>query len=38
MLERVWRKWKLPVGGNVNWYSPYEEQYEVFFQKLKIEL
>ena len=29
MLERVWREGNSPniVGGNVNWYSHYGEQY-----------
>ena len=27
MLERVWREGNTPVGGNVNWYSCYGEQY-----------
>ena len=26
------------VGGNVNWYNHYGEQYGKFLQKLKIEL
>ena len=26
------------VGGNVNWYSHYEEQYRASLKKLKIEL
>ena len=32
MLERVWRKgnpFTFPVGGNVNWYSHYENSMEV---------
>ena len=36
MLERVWRKRN--VGGNVNWYSHYGEQYGSSLQKIKIEL
>jgi len=29
MLEKVWRKKKpsYSIGGNVNWYSHYGEQY-----------
>ena len=32
------RKTAYIVGGNVNWYCKYREQYEVFSKKLKIEL
>ena len=26
------------VGGNINWYSHYEKQYEISLKKLKIDL
>ena len=39
MLERVCGEGNHPtLGGNVNWYSHYGEQYEGVFKKLKIEL
>ena len=41
MLERVWRKGNQPsytVGGNVNCYNHYGEQYGGSLKKLKIEL
>ena len=39
MLERVCGEGNHPtLGGNVNWYSHYGEQYGGVFKKLKIEL
>ena len=40
MLKRVWRKREhfCTLGGNVNWYSHYREQYGGSLKKLKIEL
>ena len=35
MMEKVWKKENPPytVGGNVNWYSHYGEQYESSLKK-----
>ena len=40
MLKRVWRKREHfgTIGGNLNWYSHYREQYGGSLKKLKIEL
>ena len=38
MLERMWRECSFTVGGNVNWYSQYREQYGGSLKKLKIDL
>ena len=41
MLERVWREGNPPalfLGGNVNWFSHYGEQYGGSLKKLNIEL
>ena len=40
MLERMWRKRNPPytIGGNVDWYSHYREQYGGSKKQPKVEL